>query len=114
MKHFQIGCNNYTTDYFENLGLIPDEWRNVNIYEPMGCNKCLNTGFQGRMAIHEALQVNKEIKKLIYNAGEEINEEAMKAIAKKNGTLSLRESGFEKVRLGLTSFSEVITNTMDD
>ena len=96
------------------MNLDPDEWRNVKIYESVGCNKCMNTGYRGRMAIHEALQVNKDIKKLIYNAGEEINEEEIRLIAKKNGTLSLRESGFEKVKLGLTSFSEVITNTMDD
>ena len=38
----------------------------------------------------------------------------LKKIAKKDGTLSLRESGFDKVKLGLTSFNEVITNTMED
>ncbi len=51
---------------------------------------------------------------MIYNAGEEINEDAIREIAKRDGTLSLRESGYEKVKLGLTSFNEVITNTMED
>ncbi len=111
-------CKKQVTDasdaYFENLGLNPDEWKQHQIYEPVGCKKCMNTGFLGRMAIHETLQINKDIKRLIYNAGEEINEEAIKEIAKKDGTLTLRESGFEKVKLGLTSFGEVIASTMED
>lgn len=111
-------CKSKVTDlsdeYFENLGLNPEEWKQYEIFESAGCKKCMNTGFHGRMAIHEALNISKDIKKLIYNAGEEINEEEIKKIAKRDGTLSLRESGFEKVKLGLTSFNEVITNTMED
>jgi type II secretory ATPase GspE/PulE/Tfp pilus assembly ATPase PilB-like protein len=51
---------------------------------------------------------------LIFNAGEKIDEESLRQAAKKDGMLSLRESGFEKVKLGLTSFEEVLSNTTDD
>lgn len=105
---------NLSDEYFTSLALNPEEWRNQEIYEANGCKKCLDTGFYGRIAIHEALNISKEIKHLIYNAGEEIDEDAIKKMAKKDGTLSLRESGFEKVKLGLTSFNEVITTTMED
>ena len=105
---------NLSDEYFVLLGLDPDEWKQYDIYEPAGCSKCMNTGFSGRMAIHEALQISKEMKQLIYHAGEEIDEDAIKKVAKKDGTLSLRESGLEKVKLGLTSFNEVITTTMED
>ena len=110
----KVKRTNLVDEYFENLGLNPEDWKQYDIYEPKGCSKCMNTGFHGRMAIHEALNISKDIKKLVYDAGEEINEEEIKIIAKREGTLSLRESGFEKVKLGLTSFNEVITNTMED
>ena len=49
---------NLSDEFFENLGLKPEEWKHHEIYEPNGCSKCLNTGFKGRMAIHEALKYN--------------------------------------------------------
>ncbi len=50
---------NLSDEFFENLGLKPEEWKHHKIYEPNGCSKCLNTGFNGRMAIHEALKYNE-------------------------------------------------------
>jgi len=66
------------------------------------------------MAIHEALYFTKEVRRLIVRAGEEIDEEALRDQARKDGTKSLRDSGFEKVRLGSTSIQEVIGATMED
>lgn len=96
-----------------NLNLDPDEWRNVKIYEPNGCPKCGYTGFKGRMAIHETLYFTDEISQLIFDAGEKIDEEKLRKAARKDGMLTLRESGFERVKLGQTSFAEVISNTME-
>ena len=56
----------------------------------------------------------KNISQLIFNAGDKIDEESIRAAAKKDGMLTLRESGFERVRMGLTSFEEVLSNTADD
>ncbi len=103
-----------TDHVFESLGLNPADWLGVEIYEPAGCEKCSYTGFKGRMAIHEALYFTKEISHEIFNAGAEIDEDAIKQIAKRQGTLTLRESGFEKVKKGLTSFEEVISSTMEN
>lgn len=105
--------SNLSENVFQNLGLDPEEWKGYDIYEPAGCNKCNYTGYKGRMAIHEALYISREISKTIFNSGAEIDEETIRAIARKDGTLTLRESGFEKVKLGLTSFEEVLANTMD-
>lgn len=91
-----------------------DEWANYEIYEPVGCEKCNNSGYKGRMAIHEALYFTKEIRELIVRAGEEVDEDAVRQQAKKDGTLSLRESGLEKVKEGLTSLQEVLAGTMDE
>ena len=110
-------CKKKVTDlpesFFTKLNLDPLSWNNCDIYEANGCEACGHTGFSGRMAIHETLLITKEISQLIFNAGDRIDEERIRAAAKKDGMLTLRESGFERVRMGLTSFEEVILNTTD-
>ena len=96
-----------------NLNLNPDEWNEYTVYEPNGCQRCGYTGFKGRMAIHETLYFTDQISQLIFDAGDKIDEESIRKAARKDGMLTLRESGFEKVKAGQTSFAEVISNTMD-
>jgi len=96
------------------LHLDPEEWLGYEIYEAVGCPKCSGTGYKGRVAIHEALYFTKELKRVIVSSGEEVDEEKLKAQAKKDGSLNLRETGLEKVKLGITSFDEVISGTMED
>ena len=95
-------------------GLDIKDWAGHEIYDAVGCEKCNHSGYKGRMAIHEALYFTKETRRLIVRAGEEIDEEALRDQARKDGTKSLRDSGFEKVQLGLTSIQEVIGATMED
>jgi type IV pilus assembly protein PilB len=105
---------NFDEELMEAAGLNIEEWENYEIYEAVGCEKCNKTGYKGRMAIHEALYFTKEIKNLIVKAGVEIDEEKIREQARKDGTLSLREAGFEKVKMGLTSIPEVIATTMEE
>lgn len=95
-------------------GLDIKDWKGLEIYEAGGCEKCNHTGYKGRMAIHEALYFTKDIRRLIVRAGEEVDEEAIRDQARRDGTHSLRDSGFEKVKMGLTSIHEVIGATMED
>ncbi|MEW5842740.1 MAG: GspE/PulE family protein [Bacteroidota bacterium] len=95
-------------------GLDIKDWAGHDIYDAVGCEKCNHTGYKGRMAIHEALYFTKEIRRLIVRAGEEVDEESIREQARKDGTNSLRDSGFEKVKMGLTSIQEVIGATMED
>ncbi len=90
------------------------DWMGHEIYDAVGCEKCNHSGYKGRMAIHEALYFTKEVRRLIVRAGEEIDEEALRDQARRDGTKSLRDSGFEKVQFGLTSIQEVIGATMED
>ncbi|GIK59231.1 MAG: type II/IV secretion system protein [Ignavibacteriota bacterium] len=101
-------------DYLEAVGINPEEWKQYETYRAVGCDECGGTGFKGRMAIHEAFYFSKEIRHLIVKSGEEVNEELLKTQAKKDGTLNLRESGLEKVKLGMTSIEEVISSTTED
>lgn len=100
--------------YLEAVGINPEEWKKFETYREVGCDECGGTGFKGRMAIHEAFYFTKEIRHLIVKSGEEVDEELLKAQAKKDGTLNLRESGLEKVKLGMTSLEEVISSTTED
>jgi type IV pilus assembly protein PilB len=106
--------NGLADTYVNRLKLDHAVWDKYEIFEPVGCDKCGYTGFSGRLAIHETLLFTKDISQLIFNAGEKIDEESLRRSAKKDGMLSLRESGFEKVKMGLTSFEEVLANTTDD
>ena len=105
--------NDLPDSFFTHLKLDPAEWRKYKIYEPNGCDKCGHTGFSGRLAIHETLFITKEISQVIFDAGDKIDEERLRISAKKDGMLTLRESGFERVRMGLTSFEEVLLNTTE-
>ncbi len=104
----------YDEVYMEAVGLNVAEWKQYEIYHAVGCDECGGTGYKGRMAIHEAFYFTKEIRHLIVKSGEEVDEEVIKAQAKKDGTLNLRESGLEKVQLGLTSLEEVLSSTTED
>ncbi|MEJ5352304.1 MAG: GspE/PulE family protein [Melioribacteraceae bacterium] len=110
-------CKRKVTNLEEHIlpaGLKLEDWLGYDIYEAVGCDKCNNTGYKGRMAIHEALYFTKEIRRIIVRSGNEVDEEAIREQARKDGTISLRESGFEKVKMGLTSIQEVIAATMED
>jgi type IV pilus assembly protein PilB len=84
------------------------------LYEPVGCEKCLGSGYKGRMAVHEAIYITKEIAQIILDAGDKIDENGVRKAARKDGSLTLREAGLERVKAGITSLEEVYANTMDD
>jgi type IV pilus assembly protein PilB len=111
-------CKRKVTNFDEALmvaaGLNMDDWINETVYEAVGCDKCNGSGYKGRMAIHEALYFTKEIRQIIVRSGIEVDEEKVRIQAKKDGSLNLRDSGLEKVRLGLTSIEEVLASTSDE
>ncbi len=104
---------NFDEDLMQAAGLNIAEWRNYTIYQAVGCDQCNHTGYKGRIAIHEALYFTKEIRHIIVKAGEEVDEEKIREQARKDGTLTLREAGLEKVKMGLTSIEEVLANTTE-
>ena len=70
-----------------------------------------NTGYKGRTAIHEVLEINNEMRQLIFD-GENQNQIYNKAV--KNGMTSLREAGIEKIKTGETTIEEVLRATVED
>jgi type IV pilus assembly protein PilB len=105
---------NFDETIMEAARLNIAEWRNFKVYEAKGCAKCGGTGYKGRIAIHEALYFTKEIRQIIVGSGIEVDEEKIRLQARKDGSLSLREAGLEKVKLGISSIEEVLASTSED
>jgi type IV pilus assembly protein PilB len=75
------------------------------LYRPVGCTSCGNTGYKGRMAIHELMPVSEEIERLV---AENASAETMGRVAREQGMITLRQDGMEKARMGLTSIEEIL------
>jgi type IV pilus assembly protein PilB len=95
------------------FGFTHEETEKYTFYRAAGCDKC-NGGYKGRAAIHEALFFSKEIKKIILNAGEKVDENAIRDQAARDGMWTLRRSGMERMKEGTTTLEEVIANTVED
>ncbi len=106
--------SNFDEPLMNAAGLDIAEWRNYTVYKSVGCDECSGSGYKGRMAIHEALYFTKEIRQLIVKSGVEVDEESIRIQAKKDGSYNLRDSGLEKVKLGLTTIEEVLASTLDE
>lgn len=76
-------------------------------YKPVGCSAC-NNGYKGRVGIYQVMPISEEIQHIILRDGSSLD---IAAQAKREGVKSLRESGLDKVRSGLTSLEEVLAVT---
>ncbi|MCV2394572.1 ATPase, T2SS/T4P/T4SS family [Actinotalea sp. M2MS4P-6] len=75
------------------------------LHRPVGCSACANTGYKGRLAIHEVMRVTEEIERL---AVAHASAAEMAKVARSQGMLTLRDDGWAKVFLGDTSIEEVL------
>jgi type II secretory ATPase GspE/PulE/Tfp pilus assembly ATPase PilB-like protein len=85
-------------------GLNPDEWRDVATMEGAGCFECGGTGFRGRTAIHELLDLSDKIREMILDRRSTAE---IKRVARDEGMTFLRESAVDKVRMGITTLKEI-------
>ena len=90
----------------EALGVKADG--DVAVCKPRGCAKCLQSGYRGRIAIHEALVVNEAIENLILARGAA---GAIRTAARDGGMRTLRESALGLALEGITSIDEAVENT---
>jgi len=89
---------------------IPD-YIQGQAYEPVGCDKCRNTGFAGRLAIYEVILIGNEMEELVAKAAAA---PVLKAQAIKDGFVPMREYGWHKVMKGFTTIEEVVSVTATD
>jgi type II secretory ATPase GspE/PulE/Tfp pilus assembly ATPase PilB-like protein len=76
-----------------------------------GCHRCKDTGYYGRTGICEMLEMKTSVRNAILN-GADI--EGIRQVTLEQGMASLRESGLEKVRNGVTTPEEVLRATIED
>ena len=94
----------YTDAQLTDFGLNPMEWQGVPFYEGPGCMECAGTGFHGRTAIHELLDLTDRIRELIL---ERRPSSEIRRAARDEGMHFLRESALAKVRSGITTLKEI-------
>ncbi|MBA3807052.1 MAG: Flp pilus assembly complex ATPase component TadA [Solirubrobacterales bacterium] len=76
----------------------------VEVFEAVGCSRCSNSGYRGRVGIYEVMSVSEPIRALIL---ERASVDSMVAVAEREGMRRLRGDGLQKVREGLTSIAEI-------
>ncbi|WP_263353869.1 GspE/PulE family protein [Acidicapsa acidisoli] len=85
-------------------GLDPAEWRDFEFREGAGCIECGGTGYRGRTAIHELLDLTDPIRELILDKRPTSE---VRKLAQKEGMSFLRESALDRVRRGFTTLKEI-------
>lgn len=93
----------------EQIGFSPDDARSVTAYKGGGCDKCNNTGYKGRVGLYEVMEITDELRELVL-VGASALELRRKAI--EEGMITLRGSGLQKIRAGVTSIEEVLRETV--
>jgi type IV pilus assembly protein PilB len=92
-----------------NLGYKKEEVGTFTVYKGRGCEKCNNTGYKGRVALIEVMQIDDDIRELILSGGTAID---IKRKAAESGMISLRRSGLIKIKDGVTTIEEVVRETV--
>src|SRR6204780_5090371 len=101
----------YAPEVLKESGLDPVEWSKVPFYEGAGCLECSGSGYRGRSAITELLDLSDHIREMIINRRPTSE---IKRVAKEEGMSFLRDSGLAKVRGGTTTLREINKGTFLD
>ena len=94
----------YTDAELKECGLDSADWRAVQLCEGSGCLECSGTGYHGRTAICELLDLTDRIREMIVDRRPTSE---IKRVAREEGMITLRESGLAKIRAGITSVKEI-------
>jgi type IV pilus assembly protein PilB len=100
-----------TAEELTESGLNPEDLREAQVSEGAGCLECSGTGYHGRTAICELLDLSDRIREMIINRRPTSE---IKRVAREEGMITLRESGMAKVKLGATSLREINKVTFVD
>ena len=85
--------------------LKQDTYKEMEIYEPTGCDLCNHTGYFGRTGVFEIMEVNEEIRDLIAEGG---SSEELENAARRAGMCTLHDNGIRYVLEGITSIEEML------
>lgn len=100
-----------TEQELSDCGIAPDEAAKIEFKLGRGCVHCNNTGFSGRTGIFELLTVNPEIRRIIYEGG---NQDLIHDAAIRAGMRTLHDAAMSKMKRGITTIREVVKLTIID
>jgi len=91
------------------VGFPASELKELKTYKGAGCANCNGTGYKSRVGLYEVMEITEEVRELILvgASGLELRRKAIE-----EGMLTLRQSGLEKIRLGMTTLEEVVRETV--
>ena len=96
-----------TRDILERIGFAPEvveTWREIALYRAVGCSRCHNTGYKGRLGIYEIMPMSEALERLIV---ERKSADEIGRVAEAEGMVSLRQDGLLRVLQGVTSVEEI-------
>jgi type IV pilus assembly protein PilB len=91
------------------IGFTPEEVGSFKLYKGRGCPVCNGTGYKGRVGLYEVMEISEGIRDLIMVGATAVE---IKRKALEEGMLTLRMSGLEKIKAGVTSIEEVLRETI--
>ncbi|MBI3781457.1 MAG: type IV-A pilus assembly ATPase PilB, partial [candidate division NC10 bacterium] len=92
----------------QDIGFTPEEVKTVTCYRGEGCMTCGDLGYRGRIALYEVMLLNEEIREAILSG---TSTSDLRDLGCKYGMKTLRESGLQKIREGVTTLDEVVRVT---
>ena len=95
----------------ERLGLTLESTNDFKLVRGKGCPYCNYTGYWGRTAVYEFVEITPQVKKLIFEGADA---DTLRKEAAKQGMRSLRQSAIEKLRQGVTTIEGVLSVTLED
>ncbi len=90
-------------------GFTPEEAKSTAIYHGKGCQNCNNTGYKGRVALYEIMEINDELRELVLVGASALE---LKKKALDQGMITLRRSGLTKIAAGMATLEEVLRETV--
>jgi type IV pilus assembly protein PilB len=92
-----------------NIGFGEKESKTLKLFKGRGCDRCSSTGYKGRVGLYEVMEIGDEVRELILSGASAVE---LRAKAIENGMITLRGSGLQKIREGLTTIDEVARETV--
>jgi type II secretory ATPase GspE/PulE/Tfp pilus assembly ATPase PilB-like protein len=100
-----------SADPLRRVNVTKDAPGSFEVYRPRGCESCRYTGYKGRTAIYEMVQVKEGFRRLIV---ENASTNDLKRLAIRQGMQPMRQDGWNKIKQGTTSIEEVLRVTMEE
>ena len=98
-------------DLLSEAGMTREEIKDNTYYKGAGCNTCNSTGYKGRVGLFELMLLNDDLRDMIMSNS---STDELREKAREFGMITLRDAGFKNAAAGVTTFDEVVRETVHD